>query len=96
MDKRLYVLGIFFDFAKAYNVINHQLLILTFIVPVGVYQLYVKQRYVVLLKNKSDWFRSFWTIFRLCSYPVVTETLHVLYKQKAFAFTRQIHTNCVL
>jgi hypothetical protein len=35
------------------------------------------QRYMVLLKNKSDQFRSFWTIFRLRSYPIITETLHI-------------------
>jgi hypothetical protein len=54
-----------------------------FIVPVGVYELCMENNnrpqptlYVILLKYKTDQFRSFWTIFRLCSYPIVTKSLH--------------------
>jgi hypothetical protein len=36
------------------------------------------QRYTVFfIKSESDQFRSFWTIFKLCSYPIITKTLYI-------------------
>jgi hypothetical protein len=40
--------------------------------------------FMFLLKDESDQFRSFWTIFRLRSYPIVTKSLQIYVEDLLF------------